>query len=68
MGSAVREVGRSANIHEFCFLVAKRSHMDCVELQTCLFADSQEWHFQVSKRSDNCSSILQEGRFADVHE
>ncbi len=50
MGSAVLEVGRSANIHKFCFQAAKRSDMDCVELQFGLFADCMEWHFQVSKR------------------
>ena len=67
MGSAVLEVRRSANIHEFCFQAAKRSDMECVELQGCLFADCQEWHFQVSKRCDICSNIPQEGRFAYVH-
>ena len=41
--------------------------MEFVELQVCLFADCQEWHFQVSKRSDNCSNIPEEGGFADVH-
>ncbi len=45
MGSAVLEVGRSADIHEFYFQAAKRLHMNCVELQGCLFADCQEWHF-----------------------
>ena len=66
MGSALLEGRRSANIHKFCFQAAKGLDMDCVELQ--IFADSKEWHFQISKRSNNCSSILQEGRFADVHE
>ena len=47
MGSAVLEVGRFADIHEFFFQAAKRSEMNCVELQGCLFADCQEWHFQV---------------------
>ena len=67
MGNAVLECGRPANIHEFCFQSAKRSDMECVELQGCLFADCHEWHFQVSKRRDICSNILQEGRFAYVH-
>ena len=48
MGSAFLEGGRSAYIHEFCYQTAKRSDMDCVELQGCLFSDSQEIHFQVS--------------------
>ena len=47
------------------FQAAKCSNMDCVELQVCLFVDWQEWHLQVSKRSDNCSTIQQDGRFAD---
>ena len=42
--------------------------MDCDEMKGGLFADSQEWDFQAAKRSDKCSTILQEGRFADVHE
>ena len=37
MGSAVLEVGRYADIHQFCFQAAKRSDMDCAELQRCLF-------------------------------
>ena len=68
MSSALLEVGRSVDIHESCFQAAKRSDMDCVEVQGVLFADCQEYHFHVSKRSDNCSTILQDGRFADVHE
>ena len=68
MGSAVLEVCRSADIHEICFQATKRSDMDCVELQGCLFAECQKWHFQVSKSLDNCSTILQERRFAVVHE
>ena len=68
MGSAVLEGCRSADIHEFSFQAAKRTDMDCVELRGGLFADCQYWHFHVSKRSNNCSNILQEGRFADVHE
>ncbi len=67
MSSAFLEGGRPANIHEFCFQAAKRSDMECVELQGCLFPDCQELHFQVSKRCDNCSNIPQEGRFAYVH-
>ncbi len=39
MGSSVLEGRRSANIHEFCFQSAKRSDMECVELQGCLIAD-----------------------------
>ena len=61
MGSAVLEVGRSADIHEFCFQGAKRSDMDSVDVQGVQFANCQEWQFQVSRRSDNCSTILQEG-------
>ena len=37
MCSAVLEYGRSAYIHEFSSQAAKRSDMDCVELQGCLF-------------------------------
>ncbi len=66
--SSVLEVGRSADFHEFCFHAAKRSDMYCDEMQGCLFADCQVWHFQDSKRSDNCSTTLQEGRFARAHE
>ena len=49
MCSAVMEVGRFTDIHEFCFQAAKRSDMDCVEVQGGLFADCLERHFQVSK-------------------
>ena len=64
MGGAVQEGGRSADIQEFCFKAAKRSDMDCVELQGGLFANTQEWDFQAPKSSDKSSNILQEGRFA----
>ena len=37
MSSGVHEVGQSVDIHEFCFQAAKRSDMDCVELQRGLF-------------------------------
>ena len=57
MGSAVLDGGRSSYIHGFCFQAAKRSDMDCVDLQEYLFADCQEWHFQVSIRSGNCNTI-----------
>ncbi len=43
MGRAVLEVGRFADIHEFCFQADKRSDMVCVELQGGQIADSQEW-------------------------
>ncbi len=68
MCSAVLEVGRPANIHEFCFQAAKRSDMDCVEVQGGLFAESQEYQSQDAKRSDMSSAILQEGRFAHARE
>ena len=68
MGSAVLQGCRSGDIHEFCFQAAKRADMDCVEQQRSLFADCQEWHFQVSKHSDKCSTILQEVRFAEVQD
>ena len=68
MGFIVVIVGRSADIHEFCFLAAKRADMNCAEVQGCLFADCQEWHFQAAKRSDKSSTILQEGRFAHAQE
>ena len=68
MGSAVLEGGGTANINEFCFHAAKRSDMNCVELQRCLFVNYQALHFQVSNLTDICSTILQEIRFADVNE
>ncbi len=37
MGSAVLDGCLSAYIHEFCLQAAKRSDMDCVELQGGLF-------------------------------
>ena len=40
MGSAVLEGGRSPDIQEFCFHVAKRSDMYCGEMQWGLFDDS----------------------------
>ena len=67
MGSAVLEGVRSANIYEFCFQAAKRSDMDCVELQWGPFVHCQAWHIQVSKLSDNCSNIPQENGFVDVY-
>ena len=39
MSSAVLEGGRSAYIYELCFQAAKRSDMDCVEVQGGLFDD-----------------------------
>ncbi len=56
MGSALLDGGRSAYINEFRFEAAKRSDMDCVELQGCRFADCQERHFQAAKRSDKSST------------
>ena len=41
MGSAVLESGCSADIHEYCFQAARRSDMDCFEVQVSPFADSQ---------------------------
>ena len=67
MVSAVLDGGRSAYIHEFCFQAAKRSNMDCVELQVGLFADNQEWD-KAAKRSDKSSTILKECRFAHAQE
>ena len=52
MGGAVLEGCRSADIHELGFQAAKRSYMDCVEVQEGLFDDCQELNFQVSNRSD----------------
>ena len=68
MFSSVLEFCRSIDIHEFYFQAAKRSGMDCVKVQGGLFANCQEWHFKVAKRSDKNSTILQEIRFPDVHE
>ena len=61
MNSAVLQDGHSPDIHEFCFQDAKLSDMDCLDVQMVLFADCQVWHFQISKRSNNCITILQEG-------
>ena len=33
MGSVVHETGRSTDIQDFCFQAAKRSDLDCVEVQ-----------------------------------
>ena len=68
MSSTVLEGVHSADIHEFCIQATKRSDMDCVEQQGCLFADRQEWHFQAASRSDKSSTILQEGRYAHAQE
>ncbi len=61
MGSAVLEGGRFSNIHKFCFQAAKRSDMDCVELQFGLFANCKEKHFQVSNiqiiAEPSCKSV-----------
>ena len=43
MGSAVMVGGRFDDIQEFCFQAAKRSDMNCAELQGLLLADCQEW-------------------------
>ena len=51
MVSAVLKGGRSADIHEFCFQAAKRSDMDCVDVQWCLFVDCQEWCIVAEKFS-----------------
>ena len=47
MGSVVLEGGRSADIHEFFFQAAKHSDMEFVQLEECVFAECQEWNFQV---------------------
>ena len=46
MCSAVIKGGRSADIDEICFQVAKRSDMECVELLVGLFADCHELNFR----------------------
>ena len=68
MGSAVLEGVSTANIKEFCFQATKRSDMNCVELQMCLFVGSQAFHFQASNLTDICSTIPQEICFAEIHE
>ena len=50
MNSAFLEGGHSADIHEYFFQAAKYSDMEFVQLEGCVFVESQEWHFQVSKR------------------
>ena len=67
MGSAVLLGDGFTDIQELLFHTAKRLHMGCVELQGCLFVDCQVLHFQVSKLTDICSTILQENRFANVY-
>ena len=68
MGSSALVAVRSDDIQESCFQSAKRSDMDCAELQGCLFADCQEWHFQAAKCLYESSTILQVGRFGDAQE
>ena len=68
MGRAVLEAGSSADIHKLCFQATKRSHVYCVEVNECLFTDSQVGYFQAAKISDKSSTIIQEVRFADVEE
>ena len=46
---AVMQGVHSADIHEFRFQAAKRSDMDCVELQSGPFAEFQELQFQAAK-------------------
>ena len=64
MGSAVLEVGLSANIHKFCFQAAKRSEMDCDVLQFGLFADLRNGIFKspivkiIAKPSWKCVDLL----------
>ena len=41
MGSAIQEGGRPANFHEFCFQAAKRSDLECVQLQVGRFSHAQ---------------------------
>ena len=68
MGIVVLVGGRYVDIQEFCFKAAKRSNMDCAELQRVLFAVFQEWHFQAATRLNKSSIILEEGRFADAQQ
>ena len=50
MSSTFLEGGHSADIHEYFFQAAKYSDMEFVQLEGGVFVESQEWHFQVSKR------------------
>ncbi len=43
MRSALLLGGRLDDIHEFFFQAAKRSDMNCAELQGLQLADCQEW-------------------------
>ena len=63
MSRSVFYIGRSADIHVFCFQAAKRSDMNCIEVQVGQFADCEEWHFQAAKCSERSRNILQECRF-----
>ncbi len=42
------------------FQASNRSNMDSVDVQGVQFANCQEWQFQVSRCSDNCSNNLHE--------
>ena len=57
MVSAFLVGGRFPDIQEFLFKYAKYSDKDCVELQGCLFADCQEWHFQAAKYFNMLSAV-----------
>ncbi len=67
MGSVVLEVGPSAEIHEFYFQAAKCSDTDC-SMGTGVFFWLLGMAISDLERSDNCSTIVQESRFADIHE
>ena len=51
---------------ESLFQVAKILEMCSEVMKGLVFVESQEWHFHVSKLSDNCSNIPQENGFVDV--
>ena len=49
MSSAILEGGHSTDIHEFFFQAAKHSDMEFVQLEGCVFAESQEWDLRLRK-------------------
>ena len=57
---------RFAVVQELRFETEKRSGMGCGELQGGLFTDFQEWYSQAAKRLYKSSTILEDGRFANV--
>ena len=58
MGSALLVGGRFDDIQEFFFQAAKRSDMNCAELQGLLLADCQEFCIVAKKFSEKSSTLM----------